>query len=133
MTTREERIQAKMAQIRAQQEEKAIEKEARYRLLQERESKIKQKAYWLHLREEAENNRKSELLRIEQKRIQEQKWSWCNDGSVDYWVYKGMPYYRDFDNGVWDSSHVWVGKYDPELDKLDMTASEPVYDEEENC
>jgi hypothetical protein len=129
MTTREERILAKMAQIRAEQEEKAIKKEARYRLRQEREDAIKKET----LKRMAKSMKAALKESNKSYSAPRQDWSWCNDGSVTYWNYKGMPYYINFNNEVWDSSHIWVGKYDPEFDKLDVTASEPVYDEEENC
>ena len=59
-----------------------------------------------------------------------------NDGMVHPWTYKGKKYLRNFDGETWtvgDDGGVgdWAGLYDAKADKLDSSAPEPVFDDEE--
>ena len=55
---------------------------------------------------------------------------------VHPWTYKGKKYLRNFDGETWtvgDDGGVgdWAGLYDAKADKLDSSAPEPVFDDEE--
>lgn len=59
-----------------------------------------------------------------------------NDGMVHPWTYKGKKYLRNSDGEMWaaeadGSIGKWVGVYDAKADKIDTTAEEPVFDDEE--
>lgn len=59
-----------------------------------------------------------------------------NDGMVHPWTYKGKKYLRNADGETWTVGAdggvgEWVGMYDSKTDKLDTTAAEPVFEDEE--
>jgi hypothetical protein len=69
------------------------------------------------------------------KAAKKEEWTCENDGNVHPWEYKGKRYARNFDNQVWlvDSSGEvcgWAGVWDGK--KLDASAEEPVYMDEED-
>lgn len=59
-----------------------------------------------------------------------------SDGMVHPWAYKSKKYLRNADGETWTVGAdggvgVWAGLYDAKTDKLDTSASEPVFDDEE--
>jgi hypothetical protein len=69
------------------------------------------------------------------KKPKKDEWTCENDGNVHPWEFKGKKYARNYDNQVWlvDSSGEvcgWAGVFDGK--KLDASAPEPVYMDEED-
>lgn len=59
-----------------------------------------------------------------------------NDGMVHPWSYKGKKYLRNYEGETWQVGAdggvgAWAGLYDSASDKLDTTAAEPVFEDEE--
>ena len=59
-----------------------------------------------------------------------------NDGMVHPWSYKSKKYLRNFDGETWTVGAdggvgEWAGIYDSKTDKLDTSAPEPVFEDEE--
>ena len=59
-----------------------------------------------------------------------------NDGMVHPWTYKGKKYLRNFEGETWEvdvdgNIGAWVGLYDSKADKLDTSAPEPVFEDDE--
>ena len=65
-----------------------------------------------------------------------EEWSCPSDGMVHPWAYKGKQYLRNSDNEVWakaadGSMGAWQGLYVSGEDRIDDSAEEPVFDDEE--
>jgi len=59
-----------------------------------------------------------------------------DDGMVHPWTYKGKKYLRNFEGETWTVGAdggvgVWTGLYDSASDKLDTSAPEPVFEEDD--
>ena len=74
-----------------------------------------------------QSNTTSQLIKVEEV---------PNDGMVHPWTYKGKRYFRNFDGETWivgsdGGVGKWIGIYDVESDKMDTSAPEPVFDDDE--
>ena len=59
-----------------------------------------------------------------------------DDGMVHPWTFKGKKYLRNFEGETWTagadgSVGEWAGMYDSKTDKLDTSAAEPVFEDDE--
>ena len=59
-----------------------------------------------------------------------------NDGMAHPWTYKGKNYLRNFEGETWTVGGdggvgEWAGLYDAKTDKLDTSAEEPIYEDDE--
>jgi hypothetical protein len=66
----------------------------------------------------------------------EEEWSCPADGMLHPWAYKGKQYLRNSDNEVWlkatdGGMGEWQGIYMPAEDRIDDSAEEPVFEDEE--
>ncbi len=66
----------------------------------------------------------------------EEEWSCPADGMLHPWAYKGKQYLRNSDNEVWlkaadGGMGEWQGIYVPAEDRIDDSAEEPVFEDEE--
>jgi hypothetical protein len=63
-------------------------------------------------------------------------WVAPTDGNAAPWTYKGKKYVRTAENFLWEMSATgemgdWAGVYDPVADKIDDSAAEPEFEDEE--
>jgi hypothetical protein len=63
-------------------------------------------------------------------------WSCPNDGGCHLWTYNGVQYFRTYDNEVWIRADdggcgAWQGIYLPAEDRIDTSAPEPEFADEE--
>jgi len=84
---------------------------------------------------EKETPQKKVVVPAAPKKVAKKEWTCENDGNVHPWEFKGKKYARNFDNQVWmvDSNgevNGWAGVFDGK--KLDASAAEPVYMDEED-
>jgi hypothetical protein len=73
---------------------------------------------------------------VAKKVVKKEEWTCPADGNVYPWSWKGKSYLRDSDNQVWEQGAdgglgAWAGVYDATVDKIDDSAAEPSFDDEE--
>jgi hypothetical protein len=84
---------------------------------------------------EKETPQKKVVVPAAPKKAKKEEWTCENDDNVHPWEFKGKKYARNFDNQVWmvDSNgevNGWAGVFDGK--KIDASAAEPVYMDEED-
>ncbi len=131
--SKEDKIKAKIAELKAKKEEDEILRIAKTRIIREELPS----PYEPGISKQEKDLRRTYKMN---KEIQEEKyqanWSCPDDDKVYHWTFQGKKYFRNYYNEIYydncDMSNTvgaWVGVYIPSQNRIDTTVPEPEYDD----